>query len=52
MLIVPLLVSETRPPPMMKPFGSTKSPRAFSFPVEVTVMLPALNTRMKPAPVI
>ena len=42
--------SEIRPPPMMKPFGFTKSPRAFSLPVAVRVMLPAFTTRMKPSP--
>ena len=45
-MIGPVLINVTEPPPMMKPFGWTKSPRAFSLPVLVIVMLGVLKNRM------
>ncbi len=46
LVIAPSLVSAISPPFRMYPFGSTKSPRALSLPVEVMVMSPAFFTVM------
>jgi hypothetical protein len=51
-VIVPELSMTIIPPPMMKPFGCTKSPRALSLPVSVMVTFPALMNLMKPVPAI